>query len=97
MILKDVPPCLLVSGNPAKPHGLNSEGLRRHGLGGEAVALLRQAYRIIYRQGLTLEAARDRLAALAVDMTPDMRAEISALSRTPPPATDRLEEQSGAA
>ncbi len=65
VILKDVPPCLLVSGNPAKPHGLNSEGLRRHGIGGEGMALLRQAYRIIYRQGLTLEAARERLTALA--------------------------------
>jgi len=33
------------------------------------------------------------LAAATVDMTPDLRAEIAALSRTPPPATDRLEEQ----
>ena len=64
VILKDVPPCLLVSGNPAKPHGLNSEGLRRHGIGGEGMALLRQAYRIIYRQGLTLDVARERLTAL---------------------------------
>ena len=67
VILKDVPPCLLVSGNPAKPHGLNSEGLRRRGISSENVARLRQAYRIIYRQGLTLESARERLQALAGD------------------------------
>ncbi|HKU98868.1 MAG TPA: aldo/keto reductase [Vineibacter sp.] len=40
-----------------------------------------------------VEQLRDSLAAATVDMTPDLRAEIAALSRTPPPATDRLEEQ----
>jgi aryl-alcohol dehydrogenase-like predicted oxidoreductase len=36
---------------------------------------------------------KDSLAAVTVDMTPSLRAEIAALSRTPPPATDRFEEQ----
>lgn len=36
---------------------------------------------------------KDSLASVNVDMTPELRAEIAALSRTPPPATDRLEEQ----
>jgi aryl-alcohol dehydrogenase-like predicted oxidoreductase len=40
-----------------------------------------------------VEQLRDSLAAVTVDMTPSLRAEIAALSRTPPPATDRLEEQ----
>lgn len=40
-----------------------------------------------------LEQLRDSLDAVNIDMTPDIRAEIAALSRTPPPATDRLEEQ----
>ena len=39
-----------------------------------------------------LEQLRDSLNAVNVDMTPALREEISALSRTPPPATDRLEE-----
>ena len=39
-----------------------------------------------------VEQLRDSLAAVKVDMTPALRAEIAALSRTPPPATDRLEE-----
>ena len=39
-----------------------------------------------------LEQLQDSLAAVKVDMTPALRAEIAALSRTPPPATDRLEE-----
>jgi aryl-alcohol dehydrogenase-like predicted oxidoreductase len=41
----------------------------------------------------SLEQLRPSLDSLQVDMTPALRAEISALSRTPPPATDRLEEQ----
>jgi aryl-alcohol dehydrogenase-like predicted oxidoreductase len=39
-----------------------------------------------------LEQLQDSLGAVKVDMTPALRAEIAALSRTPPPATDRLEE-----
>ena len=39
-----------------------------------------------------LEQLRDSLASVHVDMPPALRAEIAALSRTPPPATDRLEE-----
>ena len=40
-----------------------------------------------------LDQLKDSLAAVKVDMTPALRAEIAALSRTPPPATDRSEEQ----
>jgi aryl-alcohol dehydrogenase-like predicted oxidoreductase len=39
-----------------------------------------------------LEQLQPSLDALEIDMTPEFRAEISALGRTPPPATDRLEE-----
>ena len=39
-----------------------------------------------------LEQLQDSLNAVKVDMTPALRAEITSLSRTPPPATDRLEE-----
>jgi aryl-alcohol dehydrogenase-like predicted oxidoreductase len=40
-----------------------------------------------------VEQLKDSLAAVTIDMTPSLRAEIAALSPTPPPATDRLEEQ----
>lgn len=42
----------------------------------------------------TLDQLEGSLAALDIDMTDDLRAEISALSPTPPPATDRVEERS---
>ena len=40
-----------------------------------------------------LEQLEPSLRAVDIDMTDELRAEIAALSRTPPPATDRLEEQ----
>jgi aryl-alcohol dehydrogenase-like predicted oxidoreductase len=40
----------------------------------------------------SLEQLQASLDSVKIDMTPELRAEITALSRTPPPATDRLEE-----
>jgi aryl-alcohol dehydrogenase-like predicted oxidoreductase len=40
-----------------------------------------------------LDQLKDSLNAVNIDMTPALYAEIAALSPTPPPATDRLEEQ----
>jgi UDP-N-acetylglucosamine acyltransferase len=60
--LKDIPPYVKASGNFAAPHGLNVEGMRRHGLSNDAIAAVRQAYKVVYRQGLTLEQAKAALA-----------------------------------
>lgn len=57
VIVKDVPPYLMVAGHNAEPHGLNTEGLRRRGFSAETIAQLRRAYKVIYRQGLTVQAA----------------------------------------
>jgi UDP-N-acetylglucosamine acyltransferase len=57
LILKDVPPYVMASGNAAKPFGLNSEGLKRRGFSTESIRSIKQAYRKVYRQGLTVEAA----------------------------------------
>lgn len=65
VIVKDVPPYVLVSGNTARPNGLNREGLRRHGFPTEEIEMLRRAYRILYREGLLLQEAVQRLQELA--------------------------------
>ncbi|MDO6446476.1 acyl-ACP--UDP-N-acetylglucosamine O-acyltransferase [Colwellia sp. 1_MG-2023] len=57
LILKDVPPYVMASGNAAKPFGLNAEGLKRRGFTPETIRSIKQAYRKVYRQGLTVEAA----------------------------------------
>lgn len=64
-ISKDLPPFVMASGNLAKPHGLNSEGLKRRGFTTEDLKDLKQAYKIIYRSGNTLEEAKMELEPLA--------------------------------
>jgi UDP-N-acetylglucosamine acyltransferase len=63
IVLHDVPPYVMASGNPSAPHGLNAEGLKRRGFEPDTVALLRRAYRTLYRSELTLAQAREQLEA----------------------------------
>ena len=65
VVVKDVPPFLMISGNTAKPNGLNREGLKRHGFQPETINLLRKAYKIVYRQGLTVKQAVEELEDIA--------------------------------
>ena len=65
IILKDVPPYLMVAGNSAKPSGLNRVGLKRNGFPDASVEALRKAYRIVYREGLLLKDALKKLRVLA--------------------------------
>ena len=64
-IAKDVPPFVMVNGNPAQPHGLNAEGMRRRGFSAQTSQALRRAYKVIYRSGLTLEQAQETLREMA--------------------------------
>jgi UDP-N-acetylglucosamine acyltransferase len=54
LVLKDIPAFVMVSGNPAQAAGMNFEGMRRRGWSSETITLLKRAYKIVYRQGLTL-------------------------------------------
>ena len=62
IVLQDVPPYVTAAGYPAKPHGTNSEGLRRRGFPAGDIAAIKRAYKTLYRSKLTLEAARERIA-----------------------------------
>jgi UDP-N-acetylglucosamine acyltransferase len=65
VVVKDVPPFLMISGNTAKPYGLNREGLKRNGYSKETIEQLRKAYKMLYRKGLTTEEALKELKSLA--------------------------------
>ena len=56
-IVRDVPPYVIVDGNSAAPRSINREGLKRRGFSVESIAALKRAYRTLYRQGNSLEAA----------------------------------------
>src|SRR5882724_9800756 len=62
IVLQDVPPFVTVSGYPAKPAGTNNEGLRRRGFAADEIAAVRRAYKILYREGLSLADAKEKLA-----------------------------------
>ena len=49
----------------AKPSGLNKEGLKRHNFPAEAISQLRKAYKIVYRKGMILNEALQKLEPLA--------------------------------
>lgn len=54
---KDVPAYIKVRGNPAKPFGINTTGIKRAGYSKESIEALRSAYRSVYRKKLTVEEA----------------------------------------
>ncbi len=58
ILFQDLPPYVLAQGNPAKPYGVNTEGLRRRGFGAEAIESIRRAYKTLYRNKLTFAEAR---------------------------------------
>lgn len=65
VLLQDLPPYVTVSGNPAAPHGINSEGLKRRGYSPDAIMAIKRAYRSLYRSGLKLDEARATIAEMA--------------------------------
>lgn len=69
---KDVPAYVTVSGTPAEAKTINVEGLRRRGFSNETISQLRRAFKILYRQGLTLELALQRLETMLRE-TPEVK------------------------
>ena len=61
-INRDVPAYTTVSGSPAVPRGINSEGLKRRGFDAEQIRNIKEAYRLVYRKGLKLAEAIDEIA-----------------------------------
>ncbi len=68
----DLPPFVTVSGQPAKPHGINSEGLKRRDFSAEEIKQIKRAYKLIYKSGMRLEAAREAIGAM-LEETPALQ------------------------
>lgn len=75
LILKDVPAYVMASGQPAKPFGLNSEGLKRRGFDKETILTIKRAYKVVYRQGLSVDKA-----LIAINEMPAQSPELQAFS-----------------
>ena len=64
-INRDVPAYTLVSGQPAVPRGINSEGLKRRDFSSEQIRNIKNAYRLAFRKGMKLADAIDEIAELS--------------------------------
>lgn len=71
VVFKDIPPYVTAAGYDAKPHGINSEGLKRRGFSTEAILNIKRAYKTLYRKSLTLEEAKHELG-LQVAASPEL-------------------------
>jgi UDP-N-acetylglucosamine acyltransferase len=70
-VVKDIPPFVIASGDRAKLHGLNRVGLKRHGFTKDTLTQLKKTYRILFRYGITLNEALERVAA-QVEQIPEV-------------------------
>lgn len=78
-ILKDVPAFTMVSGNPAHAHGMNYEGMRRRGWEVDKIQALRKAFKLVYRENLTIAQAIERLQKDLLSEYPEVQLLIDSL------------------
>lgn len=81
LIVKDVAAYVMVSGNPAKAHGLNKEGMRRKGWSKDTIKALDEAYRLVFRSGLLRDEALDELTKL-VEKEPKIQLLIDSINNS---------------
>jgi UDP-N-acetylglucosamine acyltransferase len=79
VVLQDIPPYVLVGGNPLATYGINAEGLKRRGFTPEGIAALKAAYKTLYKSGLLLAEARAELEKQAA-AAPEVRALVEFLA-----------------
>ncbi|MGA2029388.1 MAG: acyl-[acyl-carrier-protein]--UDP-N-acetylglucosamine O-acyltransferase, partial [Verrucomicrobiota bacterium] len=56
-VVQDVPPFMMADGNPAETRTINKIGIERKGISEQAQVVLRQVYKILFREGLTISNA----------------------------------------
>jgi len=61
---RDVPPFVTVAGKMSEPRGLNSEGLKRQGFSAPRIALVKKAYKLLYKSGLTRADALEAIESI---------------------------------
>ena len=81
VILKYIPAFVMRTGNPAKPHGINPEGLTRLGYSAEAILNIKRAYKIVFRQQLTITQAIDALQQMSIE-TPEITVLVKSLQQS---------------
>lgn len=87
LLFADLPPFVMCQGQPAQARSMNYEGLRRRGFSAERVSAVKAMHKALYRDDLTLQAARSRIAELAQsspESAPDVEMMLSFLEQSSP-------------
>jgi UDP-N-acetylglucosamine acyltransferase len=87
LLFADLPPFVMCQGQPASARSMNYEGLRRRGFSPERIAVVKAMHKALYRDDLTLDNARARIAALGDDTpeaAPDVDMMMGFLDQTSP-------------
>ena len=78
-VTQDVPPYMMVDGNPLAVRGFNVEGLRRRGFGPERIAAVKQMHRLLYRSKLGFDEAQEAINALAAEV-PEAQGDVALMT-----------------
>ena len=67
VVVQDIPPYIMAQGHNAVPRTINSEGLKRRGFTPQQITAIKRAYKLLYRQGLTVAEAVEKMRELNAD------------------------------
>jgi UDP-N-acetylglucosamine acyltransferase len=87
LLFADLPPFVMVQGQPAEARSMNFEGLRRRGFSPDRIAAVKAMHKALYREDLTLDQARARIAELTgkhPESAPDVQMMLSFLEGASP-------------
>ena len=87
LLFADLPPFVMCQGQPAAARSMNFEGLRRRGFSPERISAVKAMHKALYRDDLTLQAARERIAELdknCPECLPDVQMMLSFLEQASP-------------
>jgi UDP-N-acetylglucosamine acyltransferase len=87
LLFADLPPFVMCQGQPAAARSMNFEGLRRRGFSPERISAVKAMHKALYRDDLTLQAARERIAELdknCPECSPDVQMMLSFLEQSSP-------------
>jgi UDP-N-acetylglucosamine acyltransferase len=87
LLFADLPPFVMCQGQPAEARSMNYEGLRRRGFSPERISAVKAMHKALYREDLTLDKAKERIAALVQskpESAPDVQMMLDFLNQTSP-------------
>lgn len=67
VVVQDIPPYIMAQGHNAAPRTINAEGLKRRGFQPNQILNIKRAFKLLYRQGLTVEEAVQKMRELDAD------------------------------